>query len=237
MASQWQHARSTENMYARALRRVAAAIDHIVRAWPPGDPSADSAIRAALRQYSDLLRPWATAVGGRMVADVERQNARTWRLVAEEIGRGVADQVRSTDVGGRMRELLGQQVRLITSLPIDAGQRVHELTLRGLEGGERARGIAREILRTGEVTSSRATLIARTEVGRTASVLTQARAERVGSTGYIWRSARDTDVRPSHRAMEGKFVAWSDPPTLDGMTGHAGCLPNCRCHPEPVIPE
>ena len=43
--------------------------------------------------------------------------------------------------------------------------------------------------------------------------------------------------RPAHRAMEGKFIKWSQPPTLDGMTGHAGEFPNCRCHPEPVIPR
>jgi uncharacterized protein with gpF-like domain len=38
--------------------------------------------------------------------------------------------------------------------------------------------------------------------------------------------------------MEGKFVAWDKPPKLtDGTTGHAGEFPNCRCYPEPVIPE
>ena len=24
-------------------------------------------------------------------------------------------------------------------------------------------------------------------------------------------------------------------PTLDGLTGHAGALPKCRCYPEPVV--
>ena len=37
--------------------------------------------------------------------------------------------------------------------------------------------------------------------------------------------------------MEGKFVRWDSPPTLDGMTGHAGEFPNDRCYPEPVIPH
>jgi uncharacterized protein with gpF-like domain len=35
--------------------------------------------------------------------------------------------------------------------------------------------------------------------------------------------------------MDGQFVKWSEPPTLDGLTGHAGALPNCRCYPEPVV--
>jgi uncharacterized protein with gpF-like domain len=49
----------------------------------------------------------------------------------------------------------------------------------------------------------------------------------------LWRTARDGDVRASHKAMEGKQVDWNRPPTLDGMTGHAGSLPNCRCFCQP----
>lgn len=33
------------------------------------------------------------------------------------------------------------------------------------------------------------------------------------------------------------FTASLNPPTLDGMTGHAGALPNCRCYCEVIIPE
>ncbi|MEG2569432.1 MAG: phage head morphogenesis protein, partial [Acinetobacter sp.] len=66
---------------------------------------------------------------------------------------------------------------------------------------------------------------------------TQARAVNLGSEGYIWRDSDRVDVRPSHHAMNGKFVYWDKPPTLDRLTGHAGCLPNCYCYPEPVIPD
>jgi hypothetical protein len=37
--------------------------------------------------------------------------------------------------------------------------------------------------------------------------------------------------------MKDKFVRWDDPPTLDGMTGHAGCLPNCNGVPAGRCPE
>ena len=82
----------------------------------------------------------------------------------------------------------------------------------------------------------RANTIARTEISRAASVFVQSRAENLGSEGYTWRTSGDIDVRPSHKEMNGKFVYWNKPPTLDRMTGHAGCLPNCRCYPDPVIP-
>jgi SPP1 gp7 family putative phage head morphogenesis protein len=136
-----------------------------------------------------------------------------------------------------MRRLLDEQVTLIKSIPLDAAKRVHRLTLEGIENSGRASEVAKEIMRSGEVAKSRATLIARTETSRTATVLTQARAEHIGSDGYVWRTSGDSDVRPSHRRMNGKFVPWNHPPTLDNLTGHAGALPNCRCYPEPVIPE
>jgi uncharacterized protein with gpF-like domain len=45
-------------------------------------------------------------------------------------------------------------------------------------------------------------------------------------------------VRESHKAMNGKFVRWDSPPTLsDGTTTHAGQIYNCRCYPDPVLPE
>ncbi len=209
----------------------------IINGFPAGDPEYLPTISNILRRYADALTEWAEATAGRMLAEVSGQDAKTWMAMSEEMGKALRDEIRNAPTGEVMRGLLAEQVTLIKSLPLDAAQRVHELTLKGIEDGTRASEIAKEIMRSGEVSASRARLIARTEVSRTASTLTQARAQHVGSTGYIWRTSGDSDVRHSHAKMNGKFVAWDEPPTLDGMTGHAGCLPNCRCYPEPVIPE
>jgi SPP1 gp7 family putative phage head morphogenesis protein len=145
-------------------------------------------------------------------------------------------EVENAPTGHTMKTLLAEQVHLIRSIPTEAAQRVHRLVIEG-HGSTRAGDIAKEIMRSGNVTKSRAELIALTETSRAASTLTQARAQHIGSEGYIWRTSKDSHVRDSHRKMEGRFVRWDSPPTLDGLTGHAGCLPRCRCYPEPVIPE
>lgn len=154
------------------------------------------------------------------------------------MSRGLRREIQTAPTGELFQALLNEQVTLIKSLPLEAAQRVHELTIKGLEDSTRASEIAKEIARSGEVAMSRANLIARTEVARTASTLTQSRAEHVGSEGYIWRTSDDSDVRHSHKQMNGKFVRWDSPPTLsDGTTTHAGQIYNCRCYPEPVLPE
>lgn len=172
-----------------------------------------------------------------MVAEVAQRDERSWFRVANQMGESLRKEIATAPIGNVIRERQAEQVRLITSLPLEAAERVQHMTREGIIKGWRADQIADEIMRTGDVTRSRAILIARTETGRTSTLLTQARAEHVGSDGYFWRTADDSDVRPSHKAMAGKFVAWNAPPTLDGLTGHAGAIPNCRCFPEPSLPD
>ena len=209
----------------------------MINGFPAGDPSAVPTITQLLGKYAEALAPWAERAASQMLDEVDARDRSMWEQLSDEMSRELRKEIRTAPTGARMQALLREQVTLITSLPTDAAKRVHELTLAGIEDSTRAREIAKEIGRSGEVTVGRANLIARTEVARTASTLTQARAEHVGSEGYIWRDSGDTDVRHSHKKMNGKFVRWDSPPTLDGMTGHAGQFPNCRCYPEPVIPE
>jgi SPP1 gp7 family putative phage head morphogenesis protein len=190
-----------------------------------------------LRRYADALTPWATKVATDMLTEVNARDIGAWRALGAEISKGVMRDIMTAPAGEVMRALLSEQVTLIKSMPLDAAQRVHELTLKGLEDSTRASQIAKEIMRSGDVSKSKAMLIARTEVARTGSVLTEARAKHIGSDGYVWQTSRDGDVRQSHKEMQGKLVKWSDPPTLDGMTGHAGCFPNCRCWAEVLLPD
>jgi SPP1 gp7 family putative phage head morphogenesis protein len=194
-------------------------------------------LSGVLSAYVDALMPWARRTAEGMIGEVDKRDRAAWRDLGESISTQLHHDIAKTPVGERMRELLDEQVTLITSIPRKAAERAHELVLEGLEGSKRAKEVAQEIMRTTEVTKSRALLIARTETSRTATVLMQARAESVGSAAYIWRTSMDSAVRESHRKMEGKPVRWENPPTLDGMIGHAGEFPNCRCYCEPIITD
>ncbi len=230
--------RLADRYYGTQLRKIAKTVGDLVGAFHPEDPAQLAEMRALLGKYSDLIRPWSRAVAKRMLADVSRRDARAWALHARTMGQELQREIEAAPVGDVFRQLLDDQVHLITSLPTEAGRRVHELVAGNLYTGARARTVAEEVMRTGEVTLSRATLIARTETARAASTLTQVRATAIGSEGYVWRTARDKNVRLSHRKMEGKFIRWDDPPEVDpGYRYHAGMFPNCRCVPDPVLPQ
>lgn len=232
----WMKARRAEHAYARELTRIARHIGAIVRAlFNKNDPESLNQIDTALREYSKVLRPWAKSVSTRMVAEVARRDWKAWKSVSEDMGVLLRKEIETTPIGQRMQQLVNEQVNLITSLPLDAARRVQDLSIKSVYSGDRPAEIVADIMRTGHVTEARARLIARTETGRASTALTQARAEYADSEGYIWRTVKDSDVRPSHRRMEGKFVRWDSPPTLDRLTGHAGSVPNCRCFCEPVF--
>jgi SPP1 gp7 family putative phage head morphogenesis protein len=217
---------------------VAKQVGAIVKGLAPGGYVTDiGPITRALTAYGELIAPWAMNVARYMIADVSRRNEKVWFQVSKEMGSELRREIQNAPTGAVFQQLQNEQVKLIKSLPLEAAKRVHELTQKGLSDSTRASEIAKEILRTGEVTESRARLIARTEVSRAASNLTQARARFAGSSHYVWRTSEDFDVRESHAAMDGKVVAWDSPPTLDGLTGHAGTLPNCRCFPIPLLPN
>jgi SPP1 gp7 family putative phage head morphogenesis protein len=209
----------------------------MVGMFEPGNAQALPTITTMLDRYAEALTDWATRTATKMLEEVNQRDMQGWLKLAGEMSVALKDEIRNAPTGKLFKAIRDKQVDLIKSLPREAAQRVHELKVKGLEDSTRAKEIAKEIARTSEVTIGRANTIARTEVSGTATALTKARALHIGSEGYIFRTSKDSDVRHSHKQMEGKFVRWDDPPTLDGMTGHAGQFPNCRCYPEVVLPN
>lgn len=235
----FQRARRVESKYASRLREIARHIGSLTEAvYVPGDFDSARKLEGLLKRYSDTLEPWARAVGFRMVTEVEARERKQWADVSRVIGTRLRRELESAPLGGVIRSRMDEQVTLIKSLPLDAAKRVHELTLEAAVTSARAGEIAKEIMRSGEVSESRAMLIARTEVSRTATELTRARAERVGSTHFYWRTTGDSDVRRSHKALNGQVFRWDDPPECDpGHRALPGAIWNCRCWPEPIISE
>lgn len=239
--SPFERVRAAEYDYARRLRQVARAIDMIVKGYDhPLNDDQEADLQEALRRYASMLQPWAKAVSSRMIAEVSRRDETAWLRYTRGFSYELQRELRAAPVGMEVQRLLSEQVNLITSLPLQAAERVHKLTIRARGAGDtRAEGIAKEIMRTGYVTRSRAMLIARTETARTASSLTLVRAKSVGSESYIWRTVRDSDVRPLHRKLEGKVFRYDDPPVAGerGERAHPGMIYNCRCVMEPIIPD
>ena len=83
-----------------------------------------------------------------------------------------------------------------------------------------------------------AQLIARTEIARLNSKITESTQQAAGITRYKWRSSRDQRTRERHRELDGTEHDWANPPEGAGPYGepaHPGQSPNCRCVAIPVV--
>jgi len=190
-----------------------------------------------LGRYADLIEPWAESVSKRLLDTLEIADDAVWRERSYQISSGMRE-LMSGSQGQVARSIIEEQIKLFKSLPLQAADRVYDIHNQAIEAvvsGSRSSTLTDEIMRTGEVTEARARTIARTEVGRASTAITQARSTAIGSRGYIWRTSEDSDVRHSHAQMNGQYIDWAKPPTLDGMTGHAGQFPNCRCYCDVVV--
>ena len=247
--------RNAQASYGAQLRQLARQVARIIEALVPEaeadtplSPSQIARIDVALAAYAKAITPWARATTARMIAEVSRRDKTAWEAYARGMGLALRKELAEAPIGPHVEQLMGEQVDLITSLPIDAAQRVHEKTLEAISLSGRFPEREAEIkealaeahpYQTQKWLANRATLIARTETARTASVVTQARAEYVGAESYIWKTAGDWKVRPSHRKLAGSVQRWDSPPLSDppDYHSHPGQIWNCRCVALPIIPE
>lgn len=231
--------RHVEGAYRTRMRKIADYIDDILKSFSPTSPAYAARVSQTLNAYANVLDPWARSTAERMVVEVEAADKRAWHAASRKIGLGLRSEIDSSPVGAAMRESMARQVTLITSLPTKAAEQVHQLTLAGISESRRASSLADDIAKLGDMTRSRALLIARTEVRRTGTELTKARALSVGSTTFKWHTAGDTDVRESHKKLNGQVFRWDDPPITDPPDHRAlpGCIWNCRCWAEPIIDD
>lgn len=254
----WEPKRRIELAYRRALKSIALRIVAGI------DSFSDI---GQLQQYltglatSEAYYKLAEAAAMKMVTHLFDDQGHTWRQAAMLNGKGrTFYEALQKELQGTTGRMLSEQVRrnagIIRTLPLDISNDVTEYIAKETMRGRRASDIAREIaLKFPEQTRARADTIARTEVSKTQTGLTESRCRQFGVNWYVWRAcggmSGDGRTRSSHRSMSGIIICWDEPPSpedlfhLIGKNGkryrnslghyHAGCCPNCRCYPEPVI--
>jgi SPP1 gp7 family putative phage head morphogenesis protein len=225
-----------ERELARQLMKIAersgGILSQYIRRLPDGSVEITdiAALSAALVRYAKQLEPWAIETATKAIQQISTQNLAAWKATGVAIG--LSDSL----VKKAAAALLREQVDLIKSIPTRMAERAQSLALEAQKTGARASVIAAEIENSTKVAQSRAVLIARTEIAKANATLTQARAQSVGATHYVWRTAGDNDVRETHAELDGKVFAFDDPPYIDGEGNHhAGEFPNCRCYAEPIL--
>lgn len=245
MAALWAPKLMIEKRYTRSIRKIMKQFEllaegktepeEILAAWK------DCAASAAYQKAAE-------DIAMKMVTHLFEDGQKTWRQAARAngMGREIYAALRQEFIGptgGRYHDLIRQNAQLIKTLPLDTAEHITKYVAKQYKRGLRAEEIAERIqLMFPEKTKANAELIARTEVSKASTALTQYRCEDMGIKWYIWRTSEDQRVRDSHDKMEGILIRWDDPPNPEALNNersygyyHAGNTFNCRCYPEPLI--
>ena len=245
MAALWAPKLIIEKRYIRSIQRIMKQFELLAQGKREPEE-----ILEAWRDYAQSadFRKAAEDIARKMVTSLFSDGQKSWREAAQVNSKGKAiyaalQQELTGPVGAVYYSLIAQNSKLIGTLPEDVAAQVTAYIAKEQQKGRRASEIAQEITRLfPEKTKARAELIARTEVSKASTALTQTRSEMLGLGWYVWRTSEDQRVRDSHELMEGVVVAWRNPPSPEALNHernygyyHAGNTFNCRCYPEPLV--
>ena len=171
----------------------------------------------------------AVSVVPTLPAGAARRGVRRLASEAEgirpRIAYGASESVRAT-----AQEQIANNVALIRSIPEEYFARVAEDVYDNIAEAKRWETLAARLMDVvrydGEITQSRANLIARDQTSKMTAAFNEERQTSVGITHYEWQTAGDERVRPTHADNDGKVFAWDEPPE---ETGHPGHDVACRC--------
>jgi SPP1 gp7 family putative phage head morphogenesis protein len=246
--------RAAEVAYVRPLERYAgalaeAAMEAVRRLAEADDEPTRTKVRTAM---AAAIRAARTELSPREAAEVaadqwDRITSLSSRVASRHLVAPTTDDVRADETreqiakakaraekrisGGMRKRFLAEQDRLYTSLSVEfAGKLADELDdaiARG-RGWDALVGI---VERLGSQVETRAVLIAENETQRWFGEQQQIRYSEAGLDSYVWRTQRDSRVRPLHASYEGETFRWSE----SVKDAPPGSSPNCRCWAEPVV--
>lgn len=204
-------------------------------------------IAAHLLNAAEFLEAFARQAAVRMITGLFVKGARTWREAARISSKGniirrALQQEMSGPVGQRVRELVQEQAYLISKFPESVAESVATHAMAQHQAGGRSAELASNDGLLLHIARSRALLIARTQISKASTALTQARSENLGLYWYIWKGSLDQRERLSHRRMENVLIRFDEPPSPEMLVGlksqghyNAGGIYNCRCYPETLV--
>lgn len=238
--------RGPEAAYVRALRGVMKAISaEYARFLTPhltGMARTDGQLPDGLDALGVRIRgaigPTVGPLFDRMSGAVSKANARGQALMGVRLGgvtgvRGIITNAGHSGVQADILAARDRNIQLIENAHRAYSQQVRDVIEDPGTFGMRVEEIQARIQERGNVSESRAELIARDQTLKLNSQITATRQMRAGVERYTWSTSQDERVREEHAALEGEVFDWTSPPEV----GHPGQDFQCRCVAIPVVEE
>lgn len=185
----------------------------IVKAGTGLDISESSALPSGARLYGNVSDP--TRIRARFGVGVDVYRSEPWLMP-------------------RMENWIAQNTQLIKSVPEQYLTQVQTVLRQGVMNGIAPGALAKEISEKTGVTLRRANIIARDQVSKANSDLSEYRMKDLGVDSYVWNTVHDERVRPTHRLSDGQTYTFKEgSPHANHRNPGQEIL--CRCWARPVF--
>jgi SPP1 gp7 family putative phage head morphogenesis protein len=232
LAARLQANRKAERKYAEALAGVMRAIHAETLKWLEG--------KGVFRQDAKVLPNEFDIHFARVIAALPRVVDAKFSAMAADVAESneealtvVGINARALGLSATIAKARDENIRLVEKAARVYAEDVREIFDDPDAHTWRVEELQGRLLERGNVSVSRAELIARDQTLKTNAAITQTRQVQAGVEEYEWSTSLDERVRDEHRALEGQRFAWNNPPSV----GHPGEDFQCRCVAIPVIPE
>ncbi|VFR32521.1 Plasmid-related protein [plant metagenome] len=209
----------------------------------------ESTTTQARRILAELGRKWSRVFGeragplaNRTIGSIDRFAKKNLGASLREMSGGLA--IKTPQMPAALYDKIlastAENVGLIKSVPAQYLERIQGIVMRSIQsGGQGTKEIFDEINHLGQVTKSRAKLIATDQTRKITSAMNEERLKSAGVREFEWiHSGGGAEPRSLHVEYDGQTFSMENPPIIDRRTGQRGFpgeLINCRCRMRPVI--
>ena len=159
------------------------------------------------------------------------------KVIRKTLGINLLEDYYSGDIYKDLLEKwVSDNVDLIKTVQNKSLDKMKEMIYQNYMKGTATTDIVKEIQRQYGMSKRHARLVARDQMAKLNSKITQYQQRDAGIEEYIWSTSEDEQVRDSHRELNGKKFRWDNPPlNSDGRRCHPGEDYQCRCIASAVI--
>jgi len=184
------------------------------------------------KRIEDLAKKYTSKVDN-------RNRAEFYRRAEEKIGISREELEATEGLTSQIKAYQLETMQWIKKMRDDTLQQWTSQTLRQMAEGKGLPEIMKQFDGMVEQRKGHAKMIARTQISTFNSLTSKARAQNLGITKAIWKTASDERVRTCHQARDGKEYLLSEGlySSCDGKTLLPGTDYNCRCTAIMIIPE
>lgn len=198
------------------------------------------------RKHSSVYREidrMAASFGGiqetaqRLSLQVVRRNLETVderlkKSIEDSIGVDISPILHQEQIAEAMRVATDANLALITSIPPKYFEKLDAIITQNFVDGVSLQSMWKSVQHIGDITESRAKLIARDQTSKMNGAFNRVRQTSLGIRKYIWIGMQDGRERETHEANNGTVCEWDNPPE---ETGNPGDDVNCRCTGAPYF--